>query len=127
MRVRNWSLAFATVVISALCAIAQSPETLQPSYSLVTGLPFVPLTQAASQPAGKLDLRLPLKDKSVRFAVIGDSGTGDRDQYEVAREMEAYWEVMKFDFVIMLGDNVYGSHTPKDFARKFEEPYKRLL
>ncbi|HZD94952.1 MAG TPA: metallophosphoesterase, partial [Candidatus Sulfotelmatobacter sp.] len=70
---------------------------------------------------------LPLLDKSVRFAVIGDSGTGDRDQYEVAQRMEAYRQAVKFDLVIMLGDNIYGTHTPRDFAKKFEEPYKPLL
>ena len=68
-----------------------------------------------------------MQEKSVRFAVIGDSGTGDREQYEVAQEMEAYREKVNFDFVIMLGDNIYGGHSPADFARKFEQPYKPLL
>jgi predicted MPP superfamily phosphohydrolase len=77
-------------------------------------------------PAG-LDVKLPLQNKSVRFAVIGDSGTGDRQQYEVAKEMEIYRKVVGFDFVIMLGDNVYGGHQPRDFAQKFEIPYKPLL
>jgi predicted phosphodiesterase len=81
--------------------------------------------QAAS--AVKLDIRIPLQEKSVRFAVIGDSGTGDRAQYEVAQRMEAYRQATKFDFVIMLGDNIYGSHSPKDFVKKFEQPYKPLL
>ena len=63
----------------------------------------------------------------MRFAVIGDSGTGERAQYEVAQQMEAYWQATKFDFVIMLGDNIYGGHSPRDFARKFEQPYKVLL
>lgn len=73
------------------------------------------------------EIKLPLVEKSVRFAVIGDSGTGGSEQYDVAREMEAYHEKVKFDFVIMLGDNIYGGHSPKDFARKFEMPYKPLL
>jgi len=80
----------------------------------------------AAQARG-LDVRIPLQDKSVRFAVIGDSGTGEREQYEVARQMVAYWQATKFDFVIMLGDNIYGGHSPRDFARKFEQPYKELL
>jgi len=80
----------------------------------------------AQNPAG-LDVKLPLQNKSVRFAVIGDSGTGDRQQYEVAKEMEIYRKVVGFDFVIMLGDNVYGGHQPRDFAQKFEIPYKPLL
>lgn len=82
--------------------------------------------QATPAPSG-LDIRLPLRPKSVRFAVIGDSGTGDRQQYEVAQEMEAYRQAVGFDFVIMLGDNIYGGHRPKDFAAKFEMPYKPLL
>ncbi|HEX3107406.1 MAG TPA: metallophosphoesterase, partial [Terriglobales bacterium] len=84
---------------------------------------YAALTNAQS----KLDVRLPLKDKSVRFAVIGDSGTGERDQYQTAKEMEAYHNAINFDFVIMLGDNIYGGHEPRDFARKFEVPYQPLL
>lgn len=86
--------------------------------------PRAVVPQAAT---GKLDVRIPLLDKSVRFAVIGDSGTGDRAQYEVAQMMESYWQATKFDFVIMLGDNIYGSHSPRDFVKKFEQPYKPLL
>jgi len=77
--------------------------------------------------ANRIDVRLPLHQGSVRFAVIGDSGTGDKQQYEVAKEMEAYRTPVKYDFVIMLGDNIYGGHGPVDFLRKFELPYKSLL
>ena len=77
--------------------------------------------------ADKVDVKLPLRPGSVRFAVIGDSGTGTKDQYEVAREMEAYRNTVKYDFVIMLGDNIYGGHSADDFSRKFELPYKSLL
>ena len=76
---------------------------------------------------GNLDIKLPLKEKSVRFAVIGDSGTGGRAQYEVAQLMEEYRKATNYDFVIMLGDNIYGSHSPRDFVQKFEQPYKSLL
>jgi predicted phosphodiesterase len=72
-------------------------------------------------------VKLPLHSGSVRFAVIGDSGTGGKEQYEVARQLEAHRQVVKFDFVIMLGDNIYGGHDPDDFKRKFEVPYKPLL
>jgi 3',5'-cyclic AMP phosphodiesterase CpdA len=86
---------------------------------------FASLAQAQTQ--SKVDVRLPLKDKSVRLAVIGDSGTGEKDQYEVAKQMETYRQSVGFDFVIMLGDNIYGGHEPRDFAQKFEVPYKPLL
>lgn len=82
---------------------------------------------SAHEATSALDVKLPLEPKSVRFAVIGDSGTGGRQQYEVGQEMEAYHQRVNFDFVIMLGDNIYGGHTPADFARKFEAPYKPLL
>jgi len=81
----------------------------------------------AAQAPAQLNIKLPLQAKSVRFAVIGDSGTGDQEQYEVARQMETYRKVVGFDFVIMLGDNIYGGHQPRDFAQKFEIPYKPLL
>jgi hypothetical protein len=73
------------------------------------------------------DVRLPLKEKSVRFAVIGDNGTGDRPQYEVGSQMAAYHEKFPFEFVLMLGDNIYGGQSASDFKRKFEDPYKKLL
>jgi predicted phosphodiesterase len=72
-------------------------------------------------------LALPLQDGSIRFAVIGDSGRGDRAQNEVAAQMVTWRERFPFDFVLMLGDNIYDSHTPEDYAAKFEAPYKALL
>jgi DNA repair exonuclease SbcCD nuclease subunit len=81
----------------------------------------------AQQPANSPQVVLPLKLNSVRFAVIGDSGTGGRDQYEIAEQMESFRQKVKFDFVIMLGDNIYGGHSPKDFENKFERPYKPLI
>jgi len=72
-------------------------------------------------------LALPLRDGSVRVAVIGDSGRGDQPQHEVARQMAAWREKFPFDLVLMLGDNIYGPHTPRDYALKFEEPYRALL
>lgn len=73
------------------------------------------------------EVRLPLKEGSVRWAVIGDNGTGLGPELEVAEEMQRYWTKVKFDFVTMDGDNIYGSHTPEDFRLKFEQPYKPLL
>jgi hypothetical protein len=63
----------------------------------------------------------------VRFAAIGDMGTGALPQYEVAQRMAAARKRFPFEFAIMLGDNIYGSGTPSDFERKFSLPYKPLL
>jgi hypothetical protein len=72
-------------------------------------------------------LALPLKDGSVRFAVIGDVGRGDQAQYDIANEMLVWRQKFPFDFVLMLGDNIYPPHTADDYRRKFEEPYGPLL
>jgi hypothetical protein len=72
-------------------------------------------------------LALPLKDGSVRFAVIGDVGRGDQLQYDISRQMVSWRARFPFEFVVMLGDNIYPPHTPEDFRRKFEEPYRPLL
>ena len=94
-----------------------------------SGLPGGERPSQSSQlaTANAPDIRLPLKNGSVRWAVIGDNGTGERPQLEVANQMLRYWSVVKFDFVTMNGDNIYGGHAPSDFWQKFEEPYKPLL
>jgi predicted phosphodiesterase len=73
------------------------------------------------------DFKFPLKSNSVRFAAIGDMGTGDAPQYEVAQRMISARQTFPFEFVIMLGDNLYGGSSPKDYEKKFELPYKPLL
>ena len=72
-------------------------------------------------------LALPLKNGSIRFAVIGDSGRGDRPQHDVAAQMVAWRARFPFDFVLMLGDNIYDRHTKQDYIDKFEAPYAPLL
>jgi Calcineurin-like phosphoesterase len=70
---------------------------------------------------------LPMKEGAVRFAVIGDSGTGGGDQRRVAQQLAAAHQGYPFEFAVMLGDNIYGGESPTDFANKFEKPYKPLL
>ena len=82
---------------------------------------------AGTPPPAAVDLKLPNKKGTVKFAVIGDNGTGEKEQYEVGAEMTKWQTALPFDFVIMLGDNMYGSQNPRDFVKKFEEPYKALL
>lgn len=80
---------------------------------------------APLQRAGQF--KFPVRAGSVRFAAIGDMETGKRPQYETAREMAKVRKDFPFQFVITLGDNIYGGHTPRDFELKFEVPYKALL
>jgi len=73
------------------------------------------------------DLALPRAADSLKFAVIGDNGTGEAPQYDVARQMVSSRSSFPFDFVLMLGDNMYGSQKAQDFVTKFERPYGPLL
>jgi predicted MPP superfamily phosphohydrolase len=73
------------------------------------------------------DLRLPLKSGSVKFAVIGDTGTGDSHQLAIAKELAAWRAKFPFEFVLMMGDNLYGGDAAKDYQKKFEKPYEMLL
>jgi predicted phosphodiesterase len=73
------------------------------------------------------EVRAPESHDSVRFAVLGDTGTGGSAQYEVAAQLERARAVFPFEFVIMVGDNMYGPERPRDFVHKFEVPYKPLL
>lgn len=72
-------------------------------------------------------LSLPNKPDSLRFAVMGDTGTGGKAQYDVARQMVEWRTVFPFEFVLMMGDNLYGGDKPKDYQQKFETPYKPLM
>lgn len=70
---------------------------------------------------------LPNKAGSFKFAVLGDFGIGDPVQYQLADQMVKFHDRFKYETVVMVGDNLYGSERPQDFQKKFEIPYKPLL
>jgi hypothetical protein len=73
-------------------------------------------------------LVLPNSNRSIKFAIIGDSGRGSKEQHEIAAQMAAYRQLFDYKFVLMAGDNIYeGPATEEDYRLKFEEPYKALL
>ena len=72
-------------------------------------------------------LTLPNKEGSVRFVVIGDTGTGSAKQLEVAKMMIRFRQTFPFEFVLLVGDNMYGSEKAADYKLKFENIYRPLL
>src|ERR1041385_1946064 len=82
---------------------------------------------AKSAANASLKLTLPIKDGSVKFAVIGDTGSGSARQRDVGDLMVKYHALFPFEFVLRMGDNMYGGEAPQDFEKKFAEPYKALL
>jgi predicted phosphodiesterase len=78
-------------------------------------------------PAVAQQVSPPSAGDSVQFLAIGDTGTGDSGQYQVAAEIAKAHAVFPFTFAIMMGDNMYGSERTQDYQKKFEIPYKPLL
>lgn len=95
-------------------------------YKLITSLVLAvglfgatPMAQVAPPAAATLE--------TVRFAVIGDNGTGDRAQFDVAAQMVAARAQVPYDLVLMVGDNLYGRPSSRELADAFERPYRPLL
>ena len=42
-------------------------------------------------------------------------------QYELAEQMAKLHERFKYDFVVLVGDNLYGSERPQDFAEEIRD------
>ena len=121
MMVKRWVLC--TLL---LCSIA-CRDAPTPSSSNTSALtPSVRELSLSGPDSGTL--HLPSNLTSVKFAVIGDSGRGTPPQHEVAAQMVRFRESFPYQFVLMLGDNIYeGPATADDYRRKFEEPYRGLL
>jgi len=129
MRNRGWTRVPALNVIAAASALAALVccASAAPARSVAAAPP--PLAGPAARGAAQRDAQVPLPNKpdTLHFAVIGDNGTGERAQYDVATQLAAAHDRFDFPFVVMMGDNIYGSDRPQDFVKKFESPYKPLL
>ena len=115
MRTRRTLLTvpFVPLVIAACCLCA-APA------------PARPLAVEAPQGAAAA-VALPNESGSLKFTVLGDFGTGEPPEYELAAQMAKFFTGFKLDFVVTVGDNLYGAERPQDFKIKFEDPYKPLL
>src|SRR5688572_20809250 len=107
------SLILCTLTAACLSGAAVAPGT---SPAVQAPAPAAPQTGA-----------LPNKDGSLKFGVLGDFGTGQREQYQLAEQMAAVRSRFPFELMITVGDNIYGGAKPQDFVKKFEQPYKALL
>src|SRR5215510_3435979 len=91
--------------------------------ALLAAAGFIP----AAPNAARTMETLPARPDSLKFAVLGDNGTGEKPEYDVGQRMAAARTTFPFDMVLMLGDNMYGRQDPQDFVTKFERPYAALL
>ena len=111
-------LTLIAVLAAGPAAIAQNSAPSKPA-PVGQKLPPAAPTPAAGAPAAAGD--------NLKFAVIGDSGTGGSAQQRIADRLIASRATFPYEFILMLGDNLYGSENPRDYERKFERPYKPLL
>lgn len=89
-----------------------------------------PVTFAQGRPKA-CTVKIPLPENrnplpgEFRFAAVGDAGTGSGRQIRFASTMFRVWEqAARFDALLFLGDNVYPSGNPAEFAKKLYSPYK---
>ena len=130
------SFAF-VLTFTVACATGQvvpapvnAPPPPPPDARPQEGAPAKPGTAATPAPDPVVQApvgTLPNNDGSLKFLIIGDMGTGDRPQYEVAQQMLNLRAKWRYNNVLMVGDNMYGPERPSDYARKFEQPYAALL
>ena len=67
-----------------------------------------------TEPAGFRTAPAPGESDTIRFAAIGDSGTGDSFQRAVAEQRQS----VPYEFLLHLGDLAYGSGQPDEVERK---------
>jgi predicted MPP superfamily phosphohydrolase len=68
----------------------------------------------------------PAKNK-IRFAAIGDFGTGDDNQAAIASLIMRDHKASPLDLALAVGDNIYPDGGGRHFVKKFERPYAGLL
>lgn len=88
---------------------------------------FISLLSLSAQQSASPGVQLANEANSFKFVVLGDSGTGQKPQFELAEQMAALRNRFDYRTVMLLGNNIQGSERPQDFLGKFEAPYRRLL
>lgn len=65
--------------------------------------------------------------KPLRFVVLGDWGSGDREEYELAKKMFEFHKQSPFEFVLTVGDNIYPNGCSSRFIKHFEKPFEDMI
>ncbi len=114
---------FAALTLGCLATVLPWPSA--PAHVLAQAPTAAPAAAASTQAVPRSVL--PNDKDSVKLALIGDTGTGGSAQYDIARLLNESRARFPYEFVIMVGDNMYGGESPSDFVKKFERPYKPIL
>lgn len=68
-----------------------------------------------------------LLSSPVRFAVIGDWGSGDERSCEIAHQIAVTHDHRALDLIVTAGDNIYPDGAASRFAEKFERPFEEVI
>jgi 3',5'-cyclic AMP phosphodiesterase CpdA len=112
------------VCVGVAACLSGAPLPAPATTAVQRAVPALPQTAPAQAP---LTLTLPNQEGALKFGVMGDFGTGSRQQYQMADQMARVHTQFPFELMITVGDNMYGGQRPSDFVKKFETPYKALL
>ena len=82
------------------------------------------VTEAIANPAQITKATAP---PLLSFISVADTGTGDRNQYAVAKAMAQYRSQRAYDLAILAGDNIYNNGEIEKIEAVFERPYAPLL
>jgi hypothetical protein len=63
----------------------------------------------------------------LRFASVGDVGTGSKEQYAIAEAIYCYAQKNPFPFILLTGDNIYQFGEIERVKEVFERPYAKIL
>ena len=85
-------------------------------------------SQAPVETAGSKFVKVAKNSKDeFNIVIIGDTGTGNNNQFSVAKAIDRYCENNDLDFIVMLGDNFYQagvrSITDKQWQTKWQDVY----
>lgn len=73
---------------------------------------------------------LPGEEWTLGVVIVGDTGTGEEEQYLVAQAISSYCMLEQCDDGLLLGDNIYDKGVKdvndKKFQTHFEKPYKDI-
>lgn len=81
-----------------------------------------PLTQKDCPPINSHN-----SSPQLRFAVLGDVGRANRNQYKLAHTLSCYSQLNPFSLVLLAGDNIYEHGEIEKIKATFELPYQQLL
>ena len=66
-------------------------------------------------------------EQSVKFAVIGDWGSGNGEESAIVRRLLETHKCSPLDFVVTAGDNIYPNGSGRYFGSRFETPFADFI